>query len=192
MKLLQKDKELKHFESIQVTIDTLQIDKNKLQNLYDVKFIHLFILCSVFIFFFDFVFRAYGVDYFVRFEEVEGMTELNTLPPQPIKVTTPFAFEICDTSSFGEYSGNGLFFQVKQGAKLSFNSLSEILSMKKDELIPKYPNIPKLLQTDYGKDQYEQHLFYLALQEYISSNVIHHSIQQHPHFHHHHNQIIKQ
>eukprot|EP01084_Bolivina_argentea_P094777 170419_1 len=107
---------------------------------------------------------------FIRFSEVEGMTELNTLPPQPIKVTTPFAFEICDTSSFGEYSGNGLFFQVIQGAKLSFNSLSEILSMKKDELIPKYPNIPKISQTDYGKDQYEQHLFYLALQEYISSN----------------------
>jgi len=103
---------------------------------------------------------------FVRFEEVEGMTELNGSDPVPIKVTSPFAFEIGDTSSMGEYTGNGLYFEVKQGAKLSFHSLTELMAMSKDELLPNYPKPPKITQSDFSKDQYEQHLFYLALQQF--------------------------
>ena len=103
---------------------------------------------------------------FVRFEEVEGMTQLNGAQPVPIKVTSPFSFEIGDTSTFDEYTGNGLYFQVKQGAKLSFHSLSELLSMSKDQLLPNYPKLPKIAQSDFSKNQYEQHLFYLALQQF--------------------------
>ena len=98
------------------------------------------------------------------------MKQLNEREPKPIKVTSPFSFEIGDTSSYDEYTGNGLFFQVKQGAKLSFNTLEHLLAMKKDEIIPKYPNPPKILTTDFIKNPYEQHLFYLALQEYRDNN----------------------
>eukprot|EP01084_Bolivina_argentea_P005996 11337_1 len=107
---------------------------------------------------------------FVRFEEVEGMEQLNGMKPCAIRVLSPYSFEIGDTSSLAEYTGNGLFFEVKQGAKLCFNALSEILSMKPTELMPSYPKQAVILQTDFGKDPIEQHLFYLALQQYRNEN----------------------
>jgi len=103
---------------------------------------------------------------FVRFTEVEGMTELNAAPAQPIKVTTPFAFEIGDTSAFGDYAGNGLFFQVKQGAKLTFAPLAKLMALDQKQLVPAYPGQPLILQSDFGKDPFQQHLFYRALQSY--------------------------
>ncbi len=69
-----------------------------------------------------------------------------------------------------EYSGNGLFFQVKQGRKLSFHSLGDLLQMKKAQILRKYPLLPLISQTDYGKDQFEQHLFYVGLQQFRDSN----------------------
>ena len=105
---------------------------------------------------------------FVRFEEIEGMTELNSAKPQAVKVTSPFSFSICDTLSFKDYTDHGLFYEVKQGAKLSFLSLSEILMLNESELTNW--KSPKILQTDFTKSPYEQHLFYLALQEFRDSN----------------------
>ena len=110
---------------------------------------------------------------FVRFEEIEGMTQLNSTrdeEAQPIKVTSPYSFEIGDTSKFNDYTGKGLFFQVKQGAKLSFNTLEELLAMPKDVIYASYPKVPKILQTDFVKNPFEQHLFYLALQEFRENN----------------------
>jgi len=102
---------------------------------------------------------------FVRFEEIEGMTELNELSqPIAIKVTSPYAFDIGDTTAFGDYTGNGLYFQVKRDQKLSFLPLSELLSMKDAVLMN--AKQPKILQSDFSKNPSEQHLFYRALQEY--------------------------
>jgi ubiquitin-activating enzyme E1 len=44
---------------------------------------------------------------FVTFAEVEGMTELNALPPTEITSVSPFSFSIGDTSKFAEYSQGG-------------------------------------------------------------------------------------
>lgn len=40
---------------------------------------------------------------YVKFREVEGMTELNSLPPVQIKVIDRHSFSICDTSKFTDY-----------------------------------------------------------------------------------------
>ena len=75
----------------------------------------------------------------VTFSEVEGMTELNDMPPRPVTVTGPYTFTIGDTSSFGEYKGGGVFRQVKQPAMLSFKSLRESLAA------------PEFLISDFAK-----------------------------------------
>ena len=77
-----------------------------------------------------------------------------------MKSTVQYALEIGDTSSFGEYKENGLYFQVKQGVALSFHTLSELLK----------PKSAKILQTDFSKSAFEQNLFYLALQQYRNGN----------------------
>ncbi len=41
---------------------------------------------------------------YVKFREVEGMTELNAAPPMQIKVINRHSFSICDTSGFKEYT----------------------------------------------------------------------------------------
>lgn len=41
---------------------------------------------------------------FVKLREVEGMTELNTADPMPIKVLDKFSFSIGDTTKFKEYT----------------------------------------------------------------------------------------
>lgn len=48
--------------------------------------------------------HSYSEGDYVKFREVEGMTELNSLPPTQIKVIDRFSFSICDTSGFGEYT----------------------------------------------------------------------------------------
>lgn len=64
----------------------------------------------------------------VRFEEVEGMVELNQSAPRPIKGLTPYSFQIEDTSSYHEFTGTkGYFNEVKQPKKFAFQSLRESL-----------------------------------------------------------------
>ena len=62
----------------------------------------------------------------VRFEEVEGMTPLNSppCPPRPVRVLSPFSFAIEDTSALPAYSGHGGYFQqVQRSVAVSCQSL---------------------------------------------------------------------
>ena len=53
------------------------------------------------------------------------MKEINNQPPMMIKVQSPFAFSICDTSGFGEYIRNGVVDQIKIPIAHSFKSWEE-------------------------------------------------------------------
>lgn len=65
---------------------------------------------------------------YVTFEEVEGMTELNSLPPQKVRVRSPYSFTIGDTTKFSPYTGTrGFFNQEKMPVTLSFKPLAEAL-----------------------------------------------------------------
>lgn len=64
----------------------------------------------------------------VTFEEVEGMSELNSAPAQQVKVRTPFSFEIGDTTAMGAYTGEGYFNQVKRPETVSHLPLREALA----------------------------------------------------------------
>ncbi len=69
----------------------------------------------------------------VTFEEVEGMTQLNGITPQTVRVITPYSFSIGDTSAYGTYTGTkGYFQQVKQPKTLKFKPLSQVI--KKPEV----------------------------------------------------------
>lgn len=57
---------------------------------------------------------------FVTFHEVKGMTLLNTSEPRKVVVTGPFTFRIGDTSTLGDYTGGGIFTQVKQPKIFNF------------------------------------------------------------------------
>ena len=65
---------------------------------------------------------------FVQFREVEGMTELNTLPPTAITVVSGYGFKVhVDATQFGEYTREGLVENVKVPKKISFHSLKQSL-----------------------------------------------------------------
>jgi hypothetical protein len=126
----------------------------------------------------------------VKFEEISGMTELNYTTnidnndnnnnsnsnninsnksnEYPIKVVNCHSFEI-ETSEHcqSDYSGGGLFFQIKQSKTIpNFATLDELFA---DEPLL----ISKLIQTDSSKSSLEQHLFWIALQEFrAKSNQI--------------------
>ncbi|KAI8927066.1 hypothetical protein BC831DRAFT_413232 [Entophlyctis helioformis] len=76
---------------------------------------------------------------YVTFTEIQGMTELNSAPPRPVKVTGPYTFKIGDTSAFGAYTTGGLFKQVKMPKVLQFRSLRESLAD------------PEFLVSDFAK-----------------------------------------
>lgn len=57
---------------------------------------------------------------YVTFHEVRGMTELNISPARKVFVTGPFTFKIGDTSGLGDYTGGGIFTQVKQPKIFNF------------------------------------------------------------------------
>lgn len=57
---------------------------------------------------------------FVRFREVEGMTELNQLDAVQVKVINPTTFSICDTSAFQAYSKGGIIEEVKMPQTFNF------------------------------------------------------------------------
>jgi ubiquitin-activating enzyme E1 len=61
---------------------------------------------------------------YVQFREVQGMTELNALPPTQIEVIDGFSFKLkVDTSSFNNYTREGIVENVKVPKKISFHSL---------------------------------------------------------------------
>ncbi len=61
---------------------------------------------------------------FVQFREVEGMTELNSLPPTQIDVIDGFSFKLkVDGTSFSPYVRQGLVENIKVPKKMSYHSL---------------------------------------------------------------------
>lgn len=76
---------------------------------------------------------------FVTFSEVKGMTELNGCEPRKVTVKGPYTFSIGDTSGLSEYTGSGIFTQVKMPKIIEFKSLRESLKS------------PEFFITDYAK-----------------------------------------
>lgn len=68
-------------------------------------------------------------DSYVRFTEVQGMTEINNTEPIPISVISGFSFKLkLDTTAFGAYTREGLVENVKVPKVHKFASLREALS----------------------------------------------------------------
>eukprot|EP01124_Arcella_intermedia_P027396 TRINITY_DN5354_c0_g1_i1.p1 TRINITY_DN5354_c0_g1~~TRINITY_DN5354_c0_g1_i1.p1 ORF type:complete len:1006 (+),score=246.06 TRINITY_DN5354_c0_g1_i1:32-3049(+) len=80
---------------------------------------------------------------YIQFAEVQGMEEVNSLPPQAIKLEAgllPEQFRIdLDTSSFNAFRDSGRIIESKQSQFHSFKSLAESLEE------------PEFLATDFGK-----------------------------------------
>lgn len=86
----------------------------------------------------------------VKFDEVDGMTEVNG-KEFPVTVKGPYTFSIGDTSSFGDYIKGGVALQVKKPKVLKFLPLEESLKN------------PEMLFTDFAK--------------FESPDLIHHCFQ---------------
>lgn len=94
---------------------------------------------------------------YVSFSEVQGMTELNSRPPQPIKLLGPYTFSIEDTSKFSAYKTGGSVVQVKQSKTMSFLPLAESLEN------------PEFVLADFAKMEQpaQLHLGFQALHEFF-------------------------
>ena len=91
---------------------------------------------------------------FVTFDEIEGTIELNGCDPIKIIDKGPYQFQLdCDSSKFGKYTGNGMFYQVKQSKIESYLTLESLIAN---------PDLKKMLQSDYSKDPMLQYIFYLV------------------------------
>lgn len=103
----------------------------------------------------------------VIFREVEGMSELNGKTFK-IKVISPFSFEIGDTSSFGEYTRQGIAEQVKVIKQLEFFSLASSL------LEPLQKNIIELQDPDMDWENmnrpYELHIILRSVLDFYAAN----------------------
>lgn len=64
---------------------------------------------------------------YVKFKEVEGMDELNSMEPIKIKVIDKFSFSIVDTTKFKNYIKGGIVENVKMPVEVKFKSLKESL-----------------------------------------------------------------
>jgi ubiquitin-activating enzyme E1 len=61
---------------------------------------------------------------YVKFTEVEGMTQLNTLEPTAITVIDGYSFKVhVDATNFGAYVREGLVENIKVPKKVAFHSL---------------------------------------------------------------------
>ncbi|XP_021964411.1 ubiquitin-like modifier-activating enzyme 1 isoform X1 [Folsomia candida] len=77
---------------------------------------------------------------FVKFSEVQGMTELNDHAPIQIEVTGPYTFKLkFDTRGMTDYIRGGVVTQVKMVKKLSFKRLEESIAA------------PEYIIADWGK-----------------------------------------
>lgn len=101
----------------------------------------------------------------VTFTEVdgdEGMRAMNYFPPQRIKITGPYTFELVDVDStkFGKHRvGSGYVNQTKPTVKMSFLPLEESL------------DAPEFMITDYAKmDTSQLHLLIRATYQYAQQN----------------------
>ncbi len=65
---------------------------------------------------------------YVQFKEVEGMTELNSLPPTKITTIDGFSFKLdIDSTSFSAYTRQGLVENIKVPLKVVYHSLKQSL-----------------------------------------------------------------
>ncbi|XP_028261049.1 ubiquitin-like modifier-activating enzyme 1 [Parambassis ranga] len=96
----------------------------------------------------------------VKFSEVQGMTELNTLSPVEIKDCGPYTFTIGDTSAFSDYKRGGVVTEVKQPCWLNFKTLTEALL-----------DLELLVLNDYGKISRHKtlHLAFQALHIFVKN-----------------------
>ncbi|XP_070594990.1 ubiquitin-like modifier-activating enzyme 7 isoform X2 [Erythrolamprus reginae] len=67
----------------------------------------------------------------VRFSEIEGMTQLNGSEPRQICVKGKDTLEIGDTSSFSPYQRGGIITEVKMPQKYSYKSLRDCMANPK-------------------------------------------------------------
>jgi len=64
----------------------------------------------------------------VQLREVQGMKELNLLPPTEIEVIDGFSFRLkVDATKFGAYTREGQVENIKIPQKISFKSLKEAM-----------------------------------------------------------------
>jgi len=95
----------------------------------------------------------------VKFEEVDGMTEVNG-KEFPVTVIGPYTFSIGDTSGFGDYVKGGVALQVKKPKVLKFLTLEE--SIKN----------PEMVFTDFAKFESPDlaHHCFQILHSFVSAN----------------------
>ena len=79
---------------------------------------------------------------FVAFSDIEGMIELNTPEPRPVKVISPYSFTIEDTTQFHEYIKGGRVERLKVPSIINFKNLEESLtSFTEEETTPEWEKI---------------------------------------------------
>ena len=112
----------------------------------------------------------------VSFKEVQGMNEINNLPPTPIKWISPISFSIKeDLTTFGDYKIGGLVESVKIPEKRVFKSLhNSINDPYFEKVIDKEPFIRKITPDpiDFSKFGRPEllHLSFRALLKYVTKN----------------------
>eukprot|EP00106_Octopus_bimaculoides_P013461 XP_014780903.1 PREDICTED: ubiquitin-like modifier-activating enzyme 1 [Octopus bimaculoides] len=97
---------------------------------------------------------------YVSFNEVQGMTNLNTSDPIKIKVLGPYTFSIGDTSANPQYNCGGIVKKVKMPKKLDFKPLREAIAN------------PEYVVTDFAKFDRPPllHLAFQALDEFVKTH----------------------
>ncbi|OXA42952.1 Ubiquitin-like modifier-activating enzyme 1 [Folsomia candida] len=96
---------------------------------------------------------------FVKFSEVQGMTELNDHDPIQIEVTGPYTFKLkVDTRGMTDYIRGGVVSQVKTVKKLSFKRLEESIAA------------PEYIIADWGKLEHTEtiNIAFQALDAFVS------------------------
>jgi ubiquitin-activating enzyme E1 len=84
---------------------------------------------------------------YVVLREVEGMTDINDLKPAKVIKTTPFTFVLeLNSTSFSDYSRQGVCENIKVPSETSFKSWSE--SFKNPQASS---DAGELMMTDFGK-----------------------------------------
>jgi hypothetical protein len=91
----------------------------------------------------------------VTFSEVEGMTELNSLPPTPVNVVNPYTVELdVDSTNFSKYTYNGLMELTKVPKIVQYKSYVE---STRTPLGEKFPN-NELMCVDWSRPKYPSQL----------------------------------